>query len=186
MGYTVIDNFLSTEEFTKIQNYFYNSTVLPWYYADYTIKNKADNEPDHPQLMHVLLSPKTGEPIWSHSGSNVIMELLKKINPHTLIRIKLNMQFPQKTQERNAFHQDMPTLVKENTEYTTGIYYLNTCDGYTIFEDGTKINTVENRLLLLSGDTMHTGCAPTIGRRVVMNINFINDYTSNLYKKINC
>jgi len=181
MGYSVIDNFLSPEEFKKLKDYFYYSRELPWYYSPYTVlpEAKEADEPDHPQLQHVLLSPKTGEPVWYHSGSTMVLDLINKINPNTLYRIKLNMQFPNKIQERNALHLDLPNF----SEHTIGIYYLNTCDGYTFLKDGTKIDTIENRLVLLSGDTMHTGCAPTTGRRVVINIDFINDYTSDLYKK---
>ena len=50
---------------------------------------------------------------------------------------------------------------------------MNTNNGYTIFEDGTKVESVANRLLTFHGNTKHaaSSCSDQ-HRRVVLNINY--------------
>ena len=45
------------------------------------------------------------------------------------------------------------------TKHKGVLYSLNTCDGYTIFEDGTKVKSVANRALLFDPSIPH--CSTT-------------------------
>lgn len=73
----------------------------------------------------------------------------------------------------NAFHEDMGDLA---SKCTTGIYYVNTNNGYTLFEKcGTKVESVANRFVKFPGNLRHTGTTCTDeDRRVVINFNYIN------------
>ena len=55
----------------------------------------------------------------------------------------------------------------------SAVYYLNTSDGYNLFEDGPKVNSVENRIVIFDSNMRHTGtsCTNESGR-LVMNINY--------------
>jgi hypothetical protein len=56
----------------------------------------------------------------------------------------------------------------------TAIFYLNTNNGYTLFEDGTKVDSIENTLLIFHGHRKHSGVSCTDQkRRIVLNINYI-------------
>jgi hypothetical protein len=57
----------------------------------------------------------------------------------------------------------------------TAIFYLNTNDGYTIFEkDGEKIDSLENRMLIFDSSERHSGTNCTDQKyRAVINFNFI-------------
>ena len=55
--------------------------------------------------------------------------------------------------------------------HKSAILYINTCDGYTKFEDGTKIDSVANRMLVFEGETLHTSSSTT-DQVVRCNINF--------------
>jgi hypothetical protein len=56
----------------------------------------------------------------------------------------------------------------------TAIYYLNGNNGYTEFEDGTKIETVSNRIVIFDGLKKHRGVSQTDTTfRYVINLNFI-------------
>ena len=57
---------------------------------------------------------------------------------------------------------------------TTGILYINTCNGYTKFENGKKVKSVENTYVEFDSTLKHTGttCTDT-DRRLVLNINYI-------------
>ena len=51
---------------------------------------------------------------------------------------------------------------------------LNTCDGYTGFEDGTNIDTVENRMVFFDSTEKHHSTNCTNQQfRLTMNINYV-------------
>ncbi len=67
----------------------------------------------------------------------------------------------------------------------TAIFYMNTNNGYTYFEDGTKVESVENRLVVFPSYFSHAGATCTDEqRRVVININYITDAENSIWKKI--
>jgi hypothetical protein len=86
----------------------------------------------------------------------------------SLVRIKANINpHTEKLIEHNdAWHIDFPNM-------TTSILYLNTNDGYTMFETGKKVNSLENRLVIFDSNIKHTGttCTNQPGR-IVLNVNF--------------
>ena len=56
----------------------------------------------------------------------------------------------------------------------TGILYVNTCNGYTEFKNGEKVDSVANRFVTFPGDMYHGGSSTTNDiKRVVVNINWI-------------
>ena len=69
------------------------------------------------------------------------IEFVNKIPVATTCKIKVNMNPRTHKIIEHGLHTDLPYRCK------TGILYLNTNDGYTIFEDGTKIESVENRFV---------------------------------------
>ena len=66
--------------------------------------------------------------------------------------------------------KDTPEKLKY---WSTSIFYVNTNNGYTKFEDGTKVESVANRLLTFPANMKHTGTSCTDEKtRVVINCNF--------------
>ena len=58
--------------------------------------------------------------------------------------------------------------------YITSILYLNTNNGYTEFEDGTKVESVANRFISFPIETKHRGTSCTDKKiRVVINFNYL-------------
>ena len=54
------------------------------------------------------------------------------------------------------------------------IYCLNTCDGYTGFSDGTKIDSVENRLILFDSTQDHFSTSTSNAQaRININVNYV-------------
>ena len=53
--------------------------------------------------------------------------------------------------------------------------YLNTNNGYTLFEDGTKIDSVANRLVTFNNSTKHSDLTNTCDEpyRLVLNVDYI-------------
>lgn len=59
-------------------------------------------------------------------------------------------------------------------EYTTIIYYINTTDGGTYFQDGEVVQSKANRLVMFNGHTLHRQVYQTDEKiRVATNINII-------------
>ena len=83
----------------------------------------------------------------------------------TLIRIKANMYpYTHSLKEHGSHYDyDYPNIA--------AIYSLNTCDGFTRFEDGIKMDSIENRLFLFDGRKGHNS-STTTNASVRFNINF--------------
>ena len=154
----VIDNFLSEGEFINLRDYI-SSTNFPWYYGLVTTDSKIA------QFVHTFYANDMPTPTYDD-----VAFLREKLNMASLVRIKVNLNPKTETLQvhEDAFHIDYPDI-------TTAVYYLNTCDGYTLFEDGTKVNSVENRIVIFDSNMRHTGtsCTNEAGR-LVMNINYFS------------
>ena len=84
-----------------------------------------------------------------------------------LIRIKCNMYPNTEILKEHGMHTD-----KENGK--TGIFYINTCNGYTKFKNGKKIMSEENKYIEFNSKLPHTGASCTDKKpRVVINFNYI-------------
>jgi hypothetical protein len=109
---------------------------------------------------------------WINSGEEIIWPLTRKIKPIAWLRIKANLNpwFPE--QKQNSFHTDVTGM--GDIPFWTSIFYMNTNNGYTLFEDGTKVGSVGNRLVTFPGTMRHTGCCCTDQKcRVLINLNYI-------------
>ena len=82
-----------------------------------------------------------------------------------MIRIKLNA-YP------------YTSVVKEHKEHVDydfknmgALFSLNTCDGYTKFNDGTKVESVANRIVFFDASNYHQS-STTSNAKLRYNINF--------------
>ena len=160
----IIDNFLKREEFNELQALMMLNNNLPWYYNDRVVR--ANNNPDEFQFTHNFY--KGYQP---HSPYYINLNpIILKLKPKAIIRIKANLlartpkiiQFP--------LHVDFNYI---ESPFTTSIFYLNTNNGHTIFEDGTKVESVANRMIIFPGDMSHTGTTCTDEQiRVVINFDY--------------
>ena len=66
--------------------------------------------------------------------------------------------------------------MKLNQWLTIALLSLNTCDGYTKLKDGTKIDSVANRVLLFDPCEEHCSTTTTnVKARFNINVNYIQD-----------
>ena len=111
---------------------------------------------------------------------------MAKADVQSIWRIKANLLTKTPNIIENEFHVDMGRVYKDGVEIdssgghkkllkqsTTSIFYVNTNNGYTKFEDGTKIESVANRLVSFSSNMKHKGTSCTDEKiRVVINFNY--------------
>ena len=91
----------------------------------------------------------------------------------SLIRIKANLYTRTNTIEHHADHTDLPF------EHKTALFYLNNNNGLTVLEDGTKVESVENRLLLFDGSKKHHSTSSTDSVRININFNYFSKKEQN-------
>ena len=165
----IVDNFLNREDIFFVKESILGPRMY-WLYEDHKV-SKNDNDLQATQFYHMFCE--------FYNPSNLIYmvePIFKKLNIIALYRIKANLE-PYKGNQKycSDFHYDFtsPNTGKPNKEMKTGIFYLNTNDGYTIFKDGTKIESVENRVVTFKTPLYHTGSTCTDQkRRVVINFNY--------------
>ena len=174
----IIDNFLDLETFKNIKKEMLQSSgYFDWYYQDTVTSDQKINEGEF-QFTHMffLAGPRgfAGSTIkdmhanFSKKNYPLIEPIINKINPFSVVKVKANLLIKTEEIKKYDFHVD---FVKE--DLTTAIFYMNTCNGYTLFEDGTKVNSVENRLLEFDSKLKHTGTTCTDKNiRVVINFNY--------------
>tara|TARA_R100001530_G_scaffold71260_1_gene50455 strand:- start:110 stop:595 length:486 start_codon:yes stop_codon:yes gene_type:complete len=102
------------------------------------------------------------------SAFNLVAPLVEKINPKSLIRIKLNLNPYSQELIVGNYHQDQTFKCKG------AIYYLNTNNGYTLFKEGEKkVTSVKNRIVFFDADEYHLGTNSTdCKNRLVLNFNY--------------
>ena len=94
------------------------------------------------------------------------MPILGKLNFKYLHRAKLNLYTKQNKQIKTSYHTDW------NKEHTVALFSLNTNNGYTEFENGKKIKSEENNLVIFPGYLKHRSINQTDeNTRINLNIN---------------
>ena len=166
MNYKIIDNFLNNEDFQLIKNTMLDIN-FPWfYYKTKTFKDEKETLYNF-QFVHNF---------YANYGANsnfldLMSPLITKINPIAIAKIKANMTMKSDEIVEYGYHTDYTT----DSNLKTAVFYLNNNNGYTKFEDGSCIDSVENRLLIFDSQLKHTGTSCTDQRfRAVINLNFYN------------
>jgi hypothetical protein len=157
MDYKIIDNALSNQDFLNIKNTVFRKS-FNWYFSN-TVANEKDNK--YFYFTHYFYEdcvPKS-------EFFLILSPILNILKPKSLIRIKANL-YPNLGKEiKNDIHVDF------NYTHKGALFYINTNNGFTELEDGSKIESIENRLLLFDSSKKHrsTHCTDKKSR---VNINF--------------
>ena len=137
---------------------FVDAKQVPWYVVNH---NPKDSNSIH--FYHLIYDQQNV----TSQGFDILGPVLRELNPKSLVRIKVNL-FPKTTKiEEHGYNVDFPF------ECTTSIFYLNTNNGYTKFEDGTVVESISNRLLTFPTLCKHTSSSCTdVAARVNINFNY--------------
>ena len=165
----IIDNFLDTKIFDELKFKLLSNT-FDWYYNDYILYKDENTKKDSQnyQLIHFFYKENHG--ITSESFF-IIKPILDKLNIKLLLRVKANLNPKTETTKIiGDYHID------SDMNNTTAIFYVNTNNGYTKFQNGKKVNSVSNRLVLFNSNLKHVGFSCTDQNvRVLININFFSN-----------
>ena len=163
----IIDNFLNPDDFLDIQKIMLGEEC-PWYYME---NIDTLDDVDKFQFTHAFYDQELGG--WlSEYRLNLICQKLKIKEPR-LYRIKANLLTRTPEIVENTFHVDVGYPEEKLKQLTTSIFYMNTNNGYTKFEDGTKVESVANRFVTFPANMKHTGTSCTDEkRRILINFNY--------------
>ena len=166
-----VDNFLPEDMFRDLQSLLLNGNqhqIMPWYYR----AGMSDYEDTEGYLFGNDIIDRGVIPD-NKLFLEIAMPIVSRLPMRQLIRMKINCH-PRQTLRGSPnyppsrFHTDM------KGEHTVAILSINTCNGYTEFEDGTQIESIENSLVIFNGGIKHRSMGQTDSNiRVNININFI-------------
>ena len=155
----IIDNFLSDDEYLKIRYMMLDDwRNFPWFY----IPHVASHDDNDIYFVHTFQEKQYD---LQYSSLDTLAPILKKLNIVDLWRVKGNL-FP----NQNKFIEHDSHIDYEEP-HQAAIYYINSNNGYTKLDDGTKVDSVANRLLLFNGSKHHASTNCT-NNKVRVNINF--------------
>lgn len=124
-------------------------------------RDEIDNHLNNYYFIHYFYNEQ--EPKSEHLS--LLQPILSKLQPKSLIRIKGNLYTRTEQLVYHAPHVDY------KFKHNGAIYYVNSNDGYTVLYDGTKVESVANRLLLFDASKSHNSTNCT-NAKVRCNINF--------------
>ena len=189
MDIKVIDNFLSQSEFEIIcKNTIEREDLQFTFVSD--VENVGSGSDDYWSwyLIHMVYS-KTASPksflmdvagfqevessplaepqseIYTNICDKFVPRFKQVANFRNLIRIKINAYPYTNIVKEHKDHID------SDFKHTGAVFSLNTCDGFTKFSDGTKVESVANRIVFFDASKFHHSTT-TSNAKLRYNINF--------------
>ena len=170
MDLKIIDNFLDENEF----NILTNNTVdrSDGHQTEFRVVSNVENFGSYSEdywswyMIHMIYANDIPQSQICDDICNMfIPRFLQVANFRTMIRIKINA-YP------------YTNIVKEHDEHIDfefsnigAVFSLNTCDGYTKFSDGTKVESLANRIVFFDASKKHQSTT-TSNAKLRYNINF--------------
>ena len=168
----IFDDYLEKKDFNNLKQFMLSGeSDFQWYFSP----DKVTDGDGIPQFCHVFYENcNVNSDKFQH-----IEPLVKKINPLAIVRIKSNITMKTSTILTSPLHCDMaPNIFDSHDNVTldnqrTAVFYLNTNNGYTYFEGGERVDSVENRIVIFPTSKRHAGTTNTdADYRCVINLNW--------------
>jgi len=167
----IYDNFLSKKDFDFI-NHNMLGAQFPWHLGSVTnpeVDNVLCDEIHNIQFCEWIYKD------YAPQGPefDIIKPIIfsRQLEVSAIRRIKANITLRTPKIVRHGWHTDGTRDGEQ--QFMVAIYYVNSNDGFTEFRDGTKVESVANRLVMFPSIMEHTGTTCTNEKlRCVINFNF--------------
>ena len=158
----IIKDFLQKPLFDELQKIVY-STEFPYYYRGF-VADQLDKSDFY--FEHILYLEKQQR---SPHFDDLLMPIIGNLKYNYLIRAKLNCYTVKKEHIHTEMHRDY------TYPHQVALFSLNTCNGYTYFEDTKeKVPSIANQLVIFDGNRNHCSVAQTDENlRINININIL-------------
>ena len=162
----IVDDFLDFDSHQMIKETLEYDNF--WTYDPYKAGGMSDQIRDG-QLFHMFYFEMERSP-----HIEVLLPILHRVKPLAIWRIKANLQLhggdlPYKSN----WHYDFTGDGYPVSDMMTAIYYVNSNNGYTEFENDTIVPSVSNRMVFFPSNLKHRGVnATNVKCRYVINFNY--------------
>ena len=168
MDVNVIDDFLPQEDFEEVRDLIVFNWDFDWYFQKEVNAAGTDCTKDfwnwygtHTFYVNDFPESKNYPILY-----NKFIPCFKEMGIfRSLIRIKGNFYPHTETLKEHAPHVDY------DFSHVGALYSLNTCDGFTKFYDGTKVESIANRIVFFDASKFHHSTT-TSNAKLRYNINF--------------
>ena len=177
MEVKIVDNFLPKKELDELKYLIEESGEFPFYFQSIVAAQKGVTTTDKERLdirkqywnwyqIHGLY--RDGQPCSEYCEPICDMFIPRFKGLQSLLRVKVNFYPYTRKIREHLPHRDT------NFKHTAAIFSLNTCDGFTRMENGSKVSSVENRIVFFDGSTSHnSSTTTTASARLNINFNFL-------------
>ena len=172
-----VDDFLPPEEFETISTTMTNSSEVASF--PYFPRNHVADPSELTKKTdcwnwygtHILYDEDIEQSVMFPMFYESFVQKFKKMGIiSSLIRIKANFYPWTENIKQHGFHIDFPYIENDHA----ALFSINTCDGYTEFKDGTKIDSVSNRMMFFNPSVPHRSTTTTTDwGRFNINFNFL-------------
>lgn len=166
----VITNFLGKDDAAALRAVFLGSD-LNWFFHRHIshIEEREEDNLRQFQFTHMLYDINKGSV--SPFSADIMALFKERLKCYAMMRVKANLIPHTPEIEKHDFHTDFVGSILDNMY--TGVYYVNTCDGYTEFEDGNTVQSIANKMVIFPAHVKHRGTSCTDDKsRVVINFNW--------------
>lgn len=174
-NHKIIDNALPEEIFSEIE-YFFKEQCLWNFNSIIASDGDSGERPEQFPYFMLVHTIYNFRPWLGDAGLDINPQsynLVKSVfdylepKPKAIARIKANL-YP--NQNEFVYHNEHRDYKEP---HRGAILYINTNNGFTVLEDGTKIESIRNRLLLFDSSQKHrsTNCTDDWGR-LIINFNY--------------
>jgi len=143
-------DFLMKEIFNNIKNNIIHDNFFPWFLKEKLNENQENSALDSYFTHTFYLNNNINS-----DKFNLIKPLIDKLKAKALLRVVANFYYRTDKIVEHPMHCDY------QFPHKGALLSLNTCDGFTILEDGTRVPSVENQLLHLATDKPHASTSTT-------------------------
>mgnify|MGYP003658343195 CR=1 FL=1 len=161
------NNFLDKDTFNSIKNTIFDANInstFPWFLQN----SKVDEGDGEMQFTHLFFDNHVINSDYFQS----LRPILKKLKVRALQKIKVNNTIKTNKIYSYKYHTDFKTS-KNEAVGKTSIFYFHTTNGPTVFENGKKVDCVENRMVTFPTNMSHSGSTHTDSPfRGVINFNW--------------
>tara|TARA_B100000902_G_C26900082_1_gene711664 strand:- start:74 stop:598 length:525 start_codon:yes stop_codon:yes gene_type:complete len=161
--FNVIDNLLNDDDLNNIKNIM---KQCPLHYSNDVAEHNDGGSYWNYYFTHLFYEDDRPRSEYFDQIYNIFIPKFKQYGyVKSLLRIKLNFYPYTETLREHDQHID------DEFTHIGAVFSLNTCDGFTRLHDGTKIDSIENRILFFDPSMKHNSSTTTnsCGR---WNINF--------------
>ena len=113
---------------------------------------------------HILLNKESN--YVSKFYHDIGSPILGRLNYNFIHRMKVNLYTNTGRQDQHNFHTDMPI------DHKILLYCLNTNNGYTELEDGSKMPSIANQAYIFNGNIKHRSVSQT-NSHIRVNVNVV-------------